>query len=413
MRITTTFEIAIGALRANIARSLLTILGIVIGIMAIVLVVSLGQGAQKLILSEFQSIGADAVILRPGRQPSSPTDITDTLFSDSIKTKDIQALERKSNVPNATAVYPAVLISGAASYQNNIYRPMTFGWTTSAMEDIFHIEPGEGRYFTQSEIDDKAKVVVIGTKVRDKLFGNSDPIGKMIKIKGTNLRVIGVFPPKGQVAVFNVDDVALMPYSTGQQLLGIDYFFEIFIKADNDQNVPFVVQDVKATMREQHGITDPSKDDFFVVTQQNAVKSISTVTNVLTIFLVAIASIALVVGGIGIMNIMLVAVTERTKEVGLRKAVGATNQNILTQFLVEAIVLTSLGGIIGTSLALAIAAVAAYVIRTQYGLAWEFQFPLGAIILGVGVATTIGIVFGLYPARKAATKDPIDALRYE
>lgn len=413
MRIATIFKIALAALRANTARSLLTILGIVIGILAIVLVVALGQGAQKLILSEFESIGANAVIMRPGRQPTNPSDLTDTLFSESIKTRDVAALMRTQNVPNATDVYPAVVVPGAVSYKENIYRPTTFGWTAGAMQEIFHIEPDKGRYFDNNEIRDKARVAVIGTKVQEKLFGDIDPIGQNIKINDTNLRVIGVFPPKGQVAVFNVDEVVLIPYSTGQQILGIDYFHEVFIRADSEANVDFVVQDVTATMREQHGITDPSKDDFFVVTQQSAVKSISTVTNVLTIFLVAIASIALVVGGIGIMNIMLVAVTERTKEIGLRKAVGATNKDILTQFLVESIVLTALGGILGTSLALVIAAITAFIIRTQFALDWQFQWPIGAIILGVSVATAVGVGFGLYPARKAARMDPIEALRYE
>lgn len=413
MKTLVTLRIALQALRSNLVRSLLTTLGIIIGVLSIVLVVSLGQGAQNLILSEFESIGATAVILRPGRQPTNPTTLSDTLFSESIKKRDIEALRRKENVPNAISVDPAVLVPGLVTFEDNVYRPTTFGWTANAMREIFHINPAEGSYFTDTDIRDQAKVVLIGSKVKEKLFGASDPIGKDISIKDTKLRVIGVFAPKGQVGVFNVDEVVLLPYSTAQNILGIKHFHEIFIRADNEQDVDFVVQDVTATMREQHGITDPSKDDFFVVTQKNAVQSISTVTNVLTVFLVAIASISLVVGGIGIMNIMLVSVTERTKEIGLRKAVGATNEDILSQFLIEAIILTIGGGIAGTLLAIGISALAAVIIRTQFALNWHFQLPVGAIIIGISVSTAVGLVFGIFPARKAARKDPIDSLRYE
>ena len=414
MRLLTTIVIAATALRANLGRSLLTTLGVVIGVLAIVLVVALGQGAQGLILNEFESIGATAVILRPGRQPTNPTDFTDTLFSDSIKQRDIEALTRQENVPYAVSVDPAVLVPGAVTYEDTVYRPTTFGWTASAMQQIFNIEPAKGRYFTEAEIRERAKVAIIGQKVKEKLFGTTDPLGKDITIKGHSVKVIGLFPSRGQISIFNVDDTVLIPYSTAQRtILGIDYYHEVFIRADSEANVDLVVQDVEATIREQHGITDPEKDDFFVNTQKNAVESISRVTDILTVFLVAIASIALVVGGIGIMNIMLVSVTERTKEIGLRKAIGATNNDILTQFLAEAIMLTLGGGLLGTILAVLIATGAALVIRQQFALNWPLTIPIYAIVLGVSVATSIGIAFGIYPARKAARQDPIESLRYE
>jgi putative ABC transport system permease protein len=259
-----------------------------------------------------------------------------------------------------------------------------------------------------------AKVIVIGSKVKKELFGDSDALGEFVTVHGQKLQVVGILPEKGQVSAFNVDDIGLIPYTTAQKtLLGIDYFHEIFIRAKPNTDVDQVAADITATLRENHNITDPSKDDFFVVTQKTIVATVSSITQVLTIFLVSIASISLMVGGIGIMNIMLVSVTERTQEIGLRKAVGATNQNILLQFMIEALMLTFAGGVIGTGIAITIAALVSYIAQTYFNLAWPFTLPLGAIVLGVGVSTTIGLVFGLYPARKAANKDPIEALRFE
>lgn len=414
IRLKSTIRTAFKALTANIGRSLLTILGIVIGVMSIVLVVALGQGAQALILSEIQGIGADAVIVRPGRQPEGPTDIAESLLSDSIKDRDIVAMSRKDNVPGAISIDPAMIVPGSVSYQDEIYRGTTLGWTADALEEIFGIIPEEGFSFTDDDVRQRAKVAIIGSDVKEELFGASDAIGESITIKGQKLRVLGVLPPRGQTSFFNVDELILIPYTTAQKtLLGIDYYHEIFVRAASSDQVDEVAEDIRATLRETHNISDPEKDDFFVNTQQDAVEIIGTITQVLTVFLAAIASIALVVGGVGIMNIMLVSVTERTREIGLRKAVGATKKDILQQFLFEATMLTVSGGIIGTVIAILLAAVITFIIRTQFALSWPFQVPVGAILLGVGVASAVGLVFGIYPARKAANMDPIEALRYE
>ena len=414
MHLTSLAQTAAKALRANTGRSILTVLGIVIGIVAIVLVLSLGRGAQQLIVDQVQGIGANAVIVRPGREPRGPTDVAETILSDSLTGRDIAALARKQNVPNAESIDPAVLVSGPVSYQNDVFRPTTLGWTARAMRDIFRVEPAQGSFFTEDDIRQNAKVAVIGSRVKTELFGDSDALEQLIRIRGQNMRVVGVFPPGGQVAVFNIDELVLVPYTTAQKaLLGIDYFHEIFIRADDAANVDLVAADVKATLRAQHNIVDPSKDDFFVVTQQDAIKTIATITNTLTVFLVAMASISLVVGGIGIMNIMLVSVTERTHEIGLRKAVGATNRDILTQFLIEAVMLTVAGGLFGTAIAAGLVGVVALIARTRFGIDWAYSLPISAVMLGIGVAAAIGIGFGLYPARKAARKDPIEALRYE
>lgn len=402
------------SLRANFGRSLLTILGIVIGIVAIVLVISLGQGAQQLILSEVESFGSNMVVIRPGRQPEGPADLANTLFGESITNREIDALRRPVNVPGAISVEPAVIVAGSVSYQENIYRPVIFGWTGNGVTDFFHVLPDEGTTFTNEDIRQRAKVAVLGHRVKQELFGDSNAIGKIVKIRGHNIRVLGTLPKSGQVSSFNLDEIVLLPYSTAQKdLMGINHFHEVIIRTKSDADTEQVADDVRATIRDLHNITDPDKDDFFVITQEDMVESISTISTIMTVFLVAIASISLMVGGVGIMNIMLVSVTERTREIGLRKAVGATNSKILRQFLLESIILTASGGTIGTTLAIILSFIITIVLNTQYNLNWPFFLPLGAIILGVGMATAIGVIFGLYPANKAAKKDPIEALRHE
>lgn len=410
----TAFKTATASLRANVGRSALTILGIVIGIVAIVLVVSLGQGAKQLIIGEVESIGANTVVVRPGRQPEGPTDVAESLLGDSIKTRDVEALERKDNVPGILSVAPAILVPGAVTYQENIYRPLVLGWTANALSDIYNIFPEEGSFFTADDIRQRAKVAVLGGKVKDELFGESDALGQFIKVKGHNMRIVGVLPTSGQVSSFNLDEMVLLPYTTAQKtILSIDHFHEVIIRTEMEADPDVVAADIRATLREMHDISGKEKDDFFVLTQQDILERLNTVTQILTIFLVSIASISLVVGGVGIMNIMLVSVTERTREIGLRKAVGATNEDISRQFLLEAIILTLSGGVIGTGLALALNLLITVVLRTQFNFAWPLYLPLGAIALGVGMATTIGLMFGIYPARQAAKKDPIEALRYE
>ena len=414
MRFFTTIQNALKNLRLNWGRSLLTILGIVIGIVAIVLVIALGGSAQGLILQEVESIGAQAIIIRPGRQPDNPGQFAESAFSDSLKERDVIALRNPFNVPAAKSINPAILVPGEVTFQNNVFRATSFGWTPDALQALFNIVPAEGAYFTTDDIRQHARVAVIGDKVKRELFGQSDAIGHSIRIRDRAIRVVGVFAPQGQVLAFNVDEVVLMPYTTAQKdMLSIDYYHEIFVEVGPEADAATVSDDITATLRETHGITNPDKDDFFLITQQDIVNSLETITRVLTIFLVAMASISLVVGGVGIMNIMLVSVTERTQEIGLRKAMGATNKDIRQQFLAEAVLLTVGGGIIGTSGALFLAALVTVVARTYFNLNWPYTFPLSGIFLGVGTAIVLGLTFGIYPAQKAAKKHPIEALRYE
>lgn len=403
---------SVTGLDTNRSRSVLTIFGIVIGITAIMLVVSLGAGAQALILGQVQGLGTQTVAVIPGRAPTGPSDVT-SLFSDSLKEKDMTALKNKTNVPGLKTIMPVVFGSVNTVYESNTYQVTLFG-ATSLIADIFDLHPKEGQFFDESDVASRSDVAVIGSKVAEHLFDGADPIGQKIKIKGRNFRVIALLPPTGGGSLFNFDDMVLMPYTTAQDyLLGIKYFNRFIIEAADNASPSVVAEDVRTTLRESHNITDPAKDDFFVSTQQDLANRLSTITTALTWFLVAVASIALFVGGVGIMNIMLVAVTERTREIGLRKALGATNRDILSQFLLEAVLLTAIGGIVGIILGASMAFVVALVLSKGLGIDWQFVFPWSGAILGLTVSTLIGLVFGGYPASQASKKSPIEALRYE
>ncbi len=403
---------AITGLKTNRSRSILTIVGIVIGITAIMLVMSLGAGAQGLILGEVQGLGTNTIAVIPGREPTGPSD-TAQLFSDSLKPKDVAALKNKANVPGLDSIMPTVLGAETASYDANAYQVSIFG-ATELMATIFDLKPKEGSFFTGDDVVSSNDVVVLGSEVVKHLFDGSDPLNQKVKIKGRNFRVVAVLPSSGGGSLFNFDNMAIMPYTTAQNyILGTNYFNRLIIRAVSDAAVPVTSDDIKLTLEESHNITDPTKDDFTIQTQQDLANRLGTITTALTWFLVAMASIALFVGGIGIMNIMLVAVTERTREIGLRKALGATDRDILSQFLFEAVFLTGIGGIVGILLGAVLAYVVSFGLRTGLGLAWPFIFPWFGAVLGFGVSALIGLIFGSYPAHQASKKSPIEALRYE
>lgn len=399
-------------LNTHRTRSGLTMLGIVIGVTAIILIVSLGEGAQALILGEVQSIGAKTIAVVPGREPKGPSDFLST-FTDSLKQRDIDMLSRTTNAPHISRIMPIVFGSQSASYGGETYRPTIYG-ATPLFSEIYDIYPKEGRIFNDDEVEGYADVVVIGAKVAEELFDNEEALGKRIRIKEKSFRIIGVLGAAGQSLFLNFDTAAIVPYTTAQQyIFGIKYFHRIVVEADTEANVPATIEDVKTTLRASHGIDNPEKDDFFLETQADAMATVGTITNVLTLFLAAVAAISLVVGGVGIMNIMLVSVTERTREIGLRKAVGAKDSDIMLQFLLEAVILTVLGGIVGIVLGALLSFLISFVLGRTLLVNWEFVFPFGAAALGIAVAAAVGLIFGLYPAREASKKSPIEALRYE
>lgn len=405
---------ALNGLHSNRTRSALTILGIVIGIAAIILIASTGNMAEGVIIGELGGLGAETIVIRPGKEPRGPSDIAETLFADSIKQRELDALLKKSNVPNIIDAAPVVFAVGSASYRGETYKPFIFGFLAEFMMEMFDLEIEEGVAFDKRDAQSKAQVVMIGSRVKEELFGEIDAVGKSIQIKGKKFRVVGVFAPRGQVVFFDVDELALIPYTTVQAYLtGTKHFNEVIAKAESPELVDRAVYDIEQTLRELHNITDPEKDDFYVQTQQGLVDQIQSIIGVLTLFLSLVVAISLVVGGVGIMNIMLVSVSERTKEIGLRKAIGATEKDIRTQFLLEAAILTGVGGIIGVIIGILLSLIASFAIAKFLNVSFIFSFPVVASLLGIGSSVLIGIVFGLYPAIKASRKSPIEALRYE
>lgn len=413
MRLKHQIMTAYRGLQSNRLRSLLTMLGIVIGITAMMLVMSLGRSAQALILRQLQGLGSKTVVVIPGRQPKGPSDAAQ-IFSDSLRHKDLEALQRKSNVPGLASVMPLLFGGVTAAAGKETYRLTVFG-ASEVMAKIFDLQIQEGSFFTAEEIKAKATVAVIGWKTKSELFGSDENVvGKKIKIKGTGYRVVGVIPPRGQVSFFNFDETALIPYTTAQEyIFGLPYYHRFIIEAADQTEIGQTVHDIQTTLRSNHGITDPDKDDFFVQTQADLTQRVSTITDVLTYFIALVAAISLVVGGIGIMNIMLVTVTERTREVGLRKALGATSRNILVQFLLESVMLTGLGGMVGIALGMSMSFLSSLALNRVFGLNLDFNFPITAATAGFLVSLAIGLLSGIYPASIAATKNPVDTLRYE
>ena len=414
MTLQDTLYTALAGLKTNKSRSALTILGIVIGVCSIILMMSIGRGAESLILNEISGLGAETIVIRPGKQPTGPTDVGNTLFADSLKTKDVESLRKKENAPHILQVMPTLLVPGSVAYEGNTFRPNIIGGSVDFFSDTFHVQVEKGTTFDETDIKQNASIAVIGFKVSNELFGASDAVGEYITIKDRKFRVVGVFPKKGQAGFFNFDEMVIVPYTTAQlYLLGIDYFHEVIVKAESPETVAQTVRDIELTLRANHNIGDPKDDDFFVTTQEGVVEQIQTIIGALTAFLSSVVAIALVVGGIGVMNIMLVSVTERTREIGLRKALGATKKDIMKQFLFEAVALCSLGGIIGIILGAVLAFAASFALTRVLGLNWAFIFPVSSALLGLGVSAAVGIAFGLYPARKASLKSPMEALRYE
>lgn len=411
MDILYTIETAIDGLSMHKMRSLLTILGIIIGVAAVMIVMSLGQGAQNLIVGQIGALGAETAVI----QPKGGDNFFPDFFAQNITERDLEAIRKPANVPNLAASMPELVVSSAVSYKNETYRPgFIIGGTADFMIETFDVYPSEGTAFSESEVRAQEKVAIIGQTVRDELFGQSTAVGELIRIKGHKFRVVGVFPQKGSLVFFNLDDLVLVPYTTAQTyLLGTDYYNQINMRADSPDNIEKLVFDVEATLRETHDIRPGQEDDFQVQTQQGLVDRISVVTDIMTAFLALVAAISLIVGGIGIMNVMLVSVTERTKEIGLRKALGATRADIIRQFLFEAVLLTGSGGVVGVLVGTLVSLITSIILSRTVALTWEFVFPISAMLMGIGVSALVGLVFGIYPALQAAKKSPIEALRYE
>jgi putative ABC transport system permease protein len=415
MRIGDLIKSSQATLRHGKMRSLLTMLGIVIGISSVIILMSIGASAQDYILAQVQGLGSNLIIIIPGGSNngkfSSPAAAQGIIVT-SLVQQDVDALSRD---PSISAVTEEARGQATASFSDNS-ESVTFDSVPANFFTVRNFVVQNGYPFTDNDVQSLNHVAVIGSSLAATLFGpGSNPVGQYIEVKNIQFRVVGVLAPKGTGAFgIDQDDLVLVPITVGQnQMLGINYFSDIEVQANNAYTVSFAQSRVESILEQDHGITDPNKNDFTIETQQDVLSLLGNITSILTLFLAAIASISLVVGGIGIMNIMLVSVIERTKEIGLRKSVGATNNDILQQFLVESVMLTFVGGVIGIALGGLVVGTAWLVITKVFATAWTFEFPLSAVVIAVVVSSVTGIAFGIYPASQAARKSPIDALRYE
>jgi putative ABC transport system permease protein len=415
MRLKDSIISARATLKHGKTRSLLTMLGIVIGISSVIILMSIGASAQAYILAQVQGLGSNLIIVIPGGTTngkfSSPAAAQGIIVT-SLVQNDVTALERD---PSIAAVTEEARGQATASFGDNS-EVVTFDGVPANFFTIRNFEVATGYPFTDDDVQSYNHVVVIGSDLANTLFGpNSNPVGQYILLKNISFRVVGVLAPKGTGA-FGVDqdDIAMVPITVAQQqMLGVNYFSDIEVEANNNYTIDFAQQRVSTILQQDHNIANADQDDFTIETQQDVLSLLSTITSALTLFLAAIASISLIVGGIGIMNIMLVSVIERTREIGLRKAVGATDRDILQQFLIEAVTVTFIGGIIGIAVGALVVTAAWLILAKALAVAWSFEFPISAVIIAVLVSSVTGIVFGIYPARQAARKSPIEALRYE
>ncbi|MCL5667004.1 MAG: ABC transporter permease [Patescibacteria group bacterium] len=423
MNFVSTIKLVFRTLLARKGRSFLTILGIVIGVAGVIIIIALGAGAQSLVLGQITKLGTNLLAVQPGmsNEKGPPSQIFGIVVT-SLVQQDADALRDPGRVPHAVAVNSGVQGSGTVIWGNQS-ADTTFVGTQYTYPQIISLTMKEGQFFDQQQGQGNANVVVLGSQVASDLFGQSgvDPVGQVVKVKsvseegsgGIPLRVIGVIAERGSAFFQNLDDQVFMPLAIAQQqLLGIHYLQSISIKVDSADHVDQTIGDVKAVLSQQHHITREVDADFTVRNIADAVSILSTVTNALRLFLTAMAAIALLVGGIGILNIMMVTVAERTREIGLRKAVGATNAAVRNQFLFEAGALTSLGGIVGIIVGIVISYLI-FLLMNYLGYDWAFVISLSSVLLAVGVSILTGVVFGLYPAFKASKLNPIEALRYE
>ncbi|MBP9802530.1 ABC transporter permease [Patescibacteria group bacterium] len=408
-------KIAVRALKANKGRSMLTILGIVIGIAAVLVVMSAGNSIEKFIYAEMDSFGSDLVQTEtkvPSTKHASSENAISMTQGVTVTTLKLSDKEAILKLPNIAKNYAAFIGQEVLTWDAKVKSSMVMA-ASSEMLEIDALDVDQGRFFSTEEDDSLARVVVLGSKTKEKLFGQSDAIGQNIKIRKINFKVIGVTKSAGGSLFFDRDQMVYVPIQTAQKLLwGIDYVNFIASQMIDPEKDKETVSDITNLLRERHDISDPVKDDFAVASMDDAKELLNTVFGGVQLLLIALAGISLVVGGVGIMNIMYVSVSERTFEIGLRKALGAKYKDIMQQFLTEAVAVTFLGGIVGVALGIMLNYLI-FILASSKGFTWELSLPLSALITSLSFAVILGLVFGLFPAKKAALLEPIHALRKE
>lgn len=415
MKIIFPLQIAFIALSKHKVRTALTVLGMVIGIGAVIMVMAAGEGIKNYVTDQISSFGTNIIeveIKTPNVGKTSVQNATSMAQGITITTLTMEDAKALANVSYVDKVNVGLIGQEVFNFEGNTKTALIFG-TDQNFLDVYNMKIANGYFIDEEQVNSQARVVVLGIKIKEKLFGDEDAVGKNVKIRNKNFRVLGVLEEKGIYFGMDMDSIAMIPVTTIQkQLMGVDHVSYIMSWLKDDSYIDRGIDEFTDILRVRHNIDEvnPDKYDFSVTSMQEAMSMMDSILGGISLLLIAIASISLLVGGIGIMNIMYVSVSERTYEIGLRKAVGATRKNIMNQFLIEAGMITFGGAIVGVGIGALLAWLTAIIAQSQ-GIEWRFSLPPESILISVGVAVAIGLVFGIYPAREAAKLDPIEALR--
>jgi putative ABC transport system permease protein len=400
-----TLRLAIAGVAANKLRSGLTILGLTIGVAAVIVLVAVGNGSKRQVQAGIDALGTNVLVVQTQAGPGGPGAASTGGFT--LTRKDAEALQDTFNAPDVKSVSPVVTATGTTLVAGSVsYSPSSLVGTTPSYADARNYEVASGQMFTQGDVSKHAHKVVIGPTVAENLFGGQDPVGQSVRIDGTSFEVIGVTTSKGSNGVQDQDDVVLAPLTTIQDTVsGYTSLSSITVQATSASALDAAQAEVTAILEDRHDVTDKSNPGFQVTNQGSVREASDQSTDVFTTLLGAVAAISLLVGGIGVMNIMLVSVTERTREIGIRKAIGAQRADILKQFLVEAILVSVVGGLVGVALG---------ILTSHFTIAGvQPVLAVYSIALAFGAAVLCGLFFGTYPAARAARMRPVEALRFE
>jgi putative ABC transport system permease protein len=407
---------AIKTIGGHKTRTALSLLGVVIGVFSVVVIMALGNGVKSFVLGQVESFGTNLIQIEvkiPNTGTMSSSNASSRAQGTQITTLTSEDKEEIKKLPNVVDAYAGTIGQERATYGSLGKRILLFGASSEVAVVDRKAELAEGRFYTEEEGKSQARVIVLGSGVKSTFFGSGTAVGENITMKGEKYRVVGVLASRGSAGFFDLDTLAYVPVETLQKkILGVDYVQMISVQMEDVAREEETVADIIGLLRKRHDITHPDKDDFSVTSTKQAQETLGDILGSLTILLLALTSISLVVGGVGIMNVMYVSVTERTSEIGLRKALGATSENILYQFLFESLIITLLGGIIGIILGIGVSLGLSRVFEAL-GYAFALRFTWNILFLGAAFSLVVGVVFGLAPAYRAAKLSPMEALRKE
>lgn len=410
----TAFKLAFKSIRSNVGRTIISLLGIVIGVTAIVLVLSFGFGMKSYVVGQIESFGSDIIeieIKTPNTAHTSSQNAASIAGGMQITTFKIEDAEEVAKLSSVGDWYAATMNQQLVTYEKKNKQTFIMGATAGMIDVDEMMEIESGVMFTDADSEGNKKVVVLGSKIKETFFGDENAVGENIKIKGQSFKVVGVLKERGAAAFFDFDDVIYIPIKTVQnRLMGADYIQFAMFKVNDERLIENTVEDIVGVMREEHDIDDPDDDDFAVMSMSEARDILDQVFKIINFLLLSLTSISLIVGGVGIMNVMYVAVVERTSEIGLRKSFGARESDLMLQFIWESVLITLIGGVAGVFFGY-ICTLIATGLAFRYGFAIEFEVTGLSILIALAFSVVAGVLFGLWPARKASKVSPMEALR--